>query len=87
MATRRGAGSARWCRQVSAPLWHQPVKTQIAGQLTLTWCCRHGVGKWRLIQKDQEFADILISRSNVDLKVSSPLMSVPGAPAAEQTLT
>lgn len=30
---------------------------------------RHGVGKWRLIQKDAEFSGILATRSNVDLKV------------------
>lgn len=30
---------------------------------------RYGVGKWRAIQKDEEFGDALKSRSNVDLKV------------------
>ena len=30
---------------------------------------RHGAGKWRAIQKDEEFKDLLTKRSNVDLKV------------------
>ncbi len=33
--------------------------------------CRYGVGKWRLIQKDEDYGPILTNRSNVDLKVSS----------------
>ena len=35
------------------------------------WMCRYGVGKWRLIQKDEDYGPILTNRSNVDLKVSS----------------
>ena len=34
------------------------------------WMCRYGVGKWRLIQKDEDYGPILTNRSNVDLKVS-----------------
>ena len=33
--------------------------------------CRYGVGKWRLIQKDEDYGPILTNRSNVDLKVRS----------------
>lgn len=32
---------------------------------------KHGAGKWRTIQKDPEFAIVLSTRSNVDLKVST----------------
>ena len=43
------------------------------------------MGKWRLIQKDQEFAAILCQRSNVDLKVArwpaSPLRTAQRAAA------
>ena len=31
---------------------------------------KHGLGKWRAIQKDPEFTFLLATRSNVDLKVS-----------------
>ena len=34
--------------------------------------CRYGIGKWRLIQKDEDYGPQLVSRSNVDLKVSQP---------------
>jgi hypothetical protein len=33
---------------------------------------RFGVGKWRLIQKDETLGPELVNRSNVDLKVSPP---------------
>ncbi|EFJ14369.1 hypothetical protein SELMODRAFT_49312, partial [Selaginella moellendorffii] len=29
---------------------------------------KYGAGKWRAIQKDEEFGPVLVSRSNVDLK-------------------
>ena len=35
---------------------------------------RHGVGKWRAIQRDTEFKDRLEKRSNVDLKVRTPVL-------------
>jgi hypothetical protein len=38
---------------------------------------KHGAGKWRTIQKDPEFSPVLSSRSNIDLKVSSPSSSPP----------
>jgi len=31
--------------------------------------CSYGVGKWRLIQKDDVCGPVLANRSNVDLKV------------------
>lgn len=33
---------------------------------------KYGAGKWRNIKADTEFTQILISRSNIDLKVLSP---------------
>ena len=38
---------------------------------------KHGAGKWRTIQKDPEFSPVLSSRSNIDLKVSSPASAPP----------
>lgn len=38
---------------------------------------KHGAGKWRTIQKDPEFSPVLSSRSNIDLKVSSPASDPP----------
>jgi hypothetical protein len=38
---------------------------------------KHGAGKWRTIQKDPEFSPILSSRSNIDLKVPSPISCSP----------
>jgi hypothetical protein len=38
---------------------------------------KHGAGKWRTIQKDPEFSPILSSRSNIDLKVPSPISLSP----------
>jgi hypothetical protein len=38
---------------------------------------KHGAGKWRTIQKDPEFSPVLSSRSNIDLKVSSPVSRSP----------
>nr|DAD49038.1 TPA_asm: hypothetical protein HUJ06_018975 [Nelumbo nucifera] len=32
---------------------------------------KHGVGKWKNIQRDPEFGHCLAARSNIDLKVSS----------------
>jgi hypothetical protein len=44
-----------------------------AHKVALRWR-RYGVGKWRLIQKDEAFGPKLINRSNVDLKVASSCM-------------
>lgn len=30
---------------------------------------KHGIGKWKNIQRDPEFSHLLSSRSNIDLKV------------------
>jgi hypothetical protein len=38
---------------------------------------KHGAGKWRTIQKDPDFSPILSSRSNIDLKVTSPASHPP----------
>jgi len=46
---------------------------------------KHGAGKWRTIQKDPEFSPVLSSRSNIDLKVSSPASAhLPGCDGASR---
>lgn len=41
----------------------------------LAGIAKHGPGKWKNILRDPEFADQLINRSNIDLKVSLFLIS------------
>ena len=73
----------RWSAQVQSRAAQEPASdlamslSPSAGwadaALTLgpPWMCRYGVGKWRLIQKDEDYGPILTNRSNVDLKVSA----------------
>ncbi|KAK9811062.1 hypothetical protein WJX73_010075 [Symbiochloris irregularis] len=51
---RQGAPKQKW-----TPEEEQALRAGVA---------RYGVGKWRLIQKDEEFTETLCNRSNVDLK-------------------
>lgn len=70
---RRGrAGSQEWGKAVRLHAW---MSTYLQNKLTSNFCqlynvkYRYGVGKWRLIQKDESCGPVLANRSNVDLKV------------------
>ena len=45
---------------------------------------RYGIGKWRLIQKDEAYGPQLVSRSNVDLKVRQAITERTGHLAVQQ---
>lgn len=76
--------SCTWSRDIAfACIWghsdeNAETTTRLKWQLhlmmwnviVLTLFCRYGIGKWRLIQKDDSYGPQLVSRSNVDLKVS-----------------
>ena len=70
---RRGrAGSQERGKAVRLRAW---MYMHLQNKLTSNFCqlCneyyRYGVGKWRLIQKDESCGPVLANRSNVDLKV------------------
>ena len=54
---------------------HKLKWTEEEEEALLAGVQKHGPGKWKNIIRDPEFADPLYNRSNIDLKVSSFLLS------------
>ena len=67
------ASPGKWPMLLCSAL--RPPFGNAGSQAELGGVSRHGVGKWRLIQKDPEFAAVLLQRSNVDLKVGAAALA------------